>query len=241
MPVDNKANIKKWSSVPANIIAEFGDEGDFSRQHILNPTLLGLLGDVKGKHILDAGCGNGYLCRKLVKLGAVMTGIEPADSLFQYAQEKEQAEKLGILYEQEDLCTYSDTSTLYDIVISNMVFMDIPDYESAIINCIKLLKKGGDFIFSVSHPCFEESGADWFKKGFIATREYFEEYDKKQTYGSSFHRPLSKYINLSIQNNCLIKQIIEPQLSKEIAEKHPDAVRDYHVPSFIVIHAIKSQ
>src|SRR3989344_4102762 len=173
MPVDNKTNIKEWSSVPSNIIADFGDEGDFSRQHLLNPTLLALLGDVKGKHILDAGCGNGYLCRKFAKLGALMTGIEPADSLFQYAQEKEQKEKLGIQYKQADLSTYSDIPTLYDVVISNMVFMDIPDYESAMINCIKLLKNGGDFIFSISHPCFEESGSEWLKKGFIATKDYF--------------------------------------------------------------------
>jgi 2-polyprenyl-3-methyl-5-hydroxy-6-metoxy-1,4-benzoquinol methylase len=240
MPIDNKTNIKEWSSVPSNIITDFGDEGDFSRQHILNPTLLGLLGNVKGKPILDAGCGNGYLCRKLAKLGAVMTGIEPADSLFQYAQEKEQSEKLGILYKQEDLSTYSDTSALYDVVISNMVFMDIPDYESAIINCIKVLKSKGDFIFSISHPCFEESGSEWHKKGFITTKEYFEEYVTKPTYGYSFHRPLSKYLNLLIQNNCSIKEIVEPQLNKEVADKYPDAARDYHVPSFIFIHAFKS-
>lgn len=241
MPLNNITNIKEWSSVPLNVIEDFGDEGDFSRQHVLNPTLLTLLGDVEGKHILDVGCGNGYLCRKLTKMGALMTGIEPAESLFQYAIGREKKEQLGILYKQQDLSAYSDPSAVYDVVISNMVFMDIPDYESAINNSIKLLKPSGDFIFSISHPCFEESGSEWLKKGFIATKEYFNEYSTKQTYGSSFHRPLSKYLNLLTQNNCSIKHVVEPQLSKEVSEMYPDAARDYHVPSFIFIHAVKSE
>jgi 2-polyprenyl-3-methyl-5-hydroxy-6-metoxy-1,4-benzoquinol methylase len=240
MTIDNKTNIKKWSSVPINTINEFGDEGDFARQYLLNPTLLRLLCSVKGKHIIDAGCGNGYLCRKLAKMGAQITGIEPAESLFQYAQSKEKKEPLGIKYIQADLSSYSDSSIRYDSVISNMVFMDIPDYEKAITNCINLLKNGGNFIFSISHPCFEGSSVEWKKMGFVSTKDYFKEYSTKQTFGHSFHRPLSKYINILTKNNCLVKKIVEPQLSKEVAKQHPNEEKDHYVPSFIVIHAIKS-
>ena len=38
---------------------------------LLNPALFQLLPDVKGKRVLDAGCGEGYLSRKLARLGAV--------------------------------------------------------------------------------------------------------------------------------------------------------------------------
>jgi hypothetical protein len=122
-----------------------------------------------------------------------------------------------------------------------MVFMDIPDYDKAVANCIRALKGDGDFIFSISHPCFEEPDSEWEKKGYIATRDYFKEYSTKQTYGHLFHRPLSKYINLLARNSCKIKEVVEPQLDEEIAESYPDAKRNYYVPSFIVISAIKLQ
>ncbi len=50
--------------------------------------------------------------------------------------------------------------------------------------------------------------------------------------------PLSSYINLIIQEGCILRQIIEPQLSHELAEQI-DNERDVHVPSFIVIAATK--
>lgn len=241
MAIDNITNIKEWSAVPQNVIADFGDEGDFSRQHLLNPILLNLLGNVKGKHILDAGCGNGYLSRKLAKKGAVVTGIEPADSLFQHAVASEKNNPLDIKYIQVDLSNYAGTTSLYDVAVSNMVFMDIPDYEKAMSNCIKLLKPGGKLIFSISHPCFEGSGAEWKEKGFLKTTDYFKEHSTKQTFGYSFHRPLSKYTKLLTQNNCLIEEIYEPQLSEEVAQEYPEYERDHHIPSFIIISSIKMQ
>lgn len=240
MKINNKTNIKHWSSVPHNIIDDFGDEGDLSRQHLLDPALLRLLGDVKGKHILDAGCGNGYLSRKLAKKGAIITGIEPADNLFKYAKEREDNNPLGINYIQADLSTYTDTSILYDAVVSNMVFMDIPDYEKAITNCIRLLLTNGKLIFSISHPCFEGSGAEWKENGFLKTTDYFKEHSNKQIYGYSFHRPLSKYTKVLTQNDCLITEIIEPQLTKELVKEYPEYERDYHIPSFIIISSFKT-
>ncbi|MBA2394746.1 MAG: methyltransferase domain-containing protein [Ktedonobacteraceae bacterium] len=73
----------------------------------MNPVLFSLLGDVTGKTILDAGCGQGYLCRLLARKGAKVTGIEPAESWFNYALQKEHTEPLGIMYQQEDLSTWS--------------------------------------------------------------------------------------------------------------------------------------
>ena len=56
-----------------------------------------------------------------------MTGLEPATSLFDYAQGREEEEPLGIDYIQADLSTWRDERR-FDIVIANMVLMDIPDF-----------------------------------------------------------------------------------------------------------------
>jgi 2-polyprenyl-3-methyl-5-hydroxy-6-metoxy-1,4-benzoquinol methylase len=205
---------------------------------MLNPALFALLGDVSGQHILDAGCGQGYLCRLLTKRGATMTGIEPAEVWYAYAQKREQAEPLGIRYLQADLSTWSPTPETFDVVVANMVFMDIPDYLPALRNCVTALKQGGRLIFSLLHPCFEESGSAWASKGYVEVREYFQERAVPQGYGHFIHRPLSTYFNSVIQAGCTIQQVLEPRPDQDVAQRLR-AERYTHVPGYIMIAAVK--
>src|SRR5579885_2924879 len=203
----NAEVIRAWAAA-SDSAAAFGEEGDFARQHLLNPAIFALLGDVTGKQILDAGCGQGYLCRLLARRGASVTGIEPAEGLYRSALQREEAERLGITYLQRDLSTCTAIQNAFDAVIANMVLMDIPDYTAAMRNCIAALKPGGDFIFSLLHPCFEEPGSAWPHKGYVEVREYLHEYVKEQSFAYLFHRPLSSYINLVIQEGCMLRQIV---------------------------------
>lgn len=236
--ISNEETIKAWSQVPVELVENFGDEGDATRKYLLNPTIFALLGDVSGRTILDAGCGQGYLCRLLAQRGAVVTGVEPAEAWYAYAQQRERADLLGIRYVQADLSTWSAQTEVFDVVIANMVFMDIPEYEPALRNCVRALKKGGKLIFSLLHPCFEESGSMWASKGFVEVRDYFRERPVKQSYGHFVHRPLGTYFNSVMQAGCVIQQVIEPQLDEAIA-KHLQAERYVHVPGYIVIAVMK--
>ena len=239
--IANSDSINGWSKVPEDTLVKFGEFGDFGRQYLLNPALFKLLGDVNNKKILDAGCGQGYLSRLLAKRGAKMTAVEPADSLINYAKKLELTDKLGIEYIQEDLSLWKSSTNNFDVVISNMVFMDVPDYQTAIHNCITALKTGGQFVFSISHPCFfDGSNEEWNKNKYVLTKEYFKEYSTKPTYGYSFHRTLSTYINFVINEGCTIKEIIEPQLPEEIALQNPDWSKDVHVPTYFVVSATKN-
>ncbi|MBN1170685.1 MAG: DUF1698 domain-containing protein [Micromonosporaceae bacterium] len=56
-------------------------DGDLAKRHLVNPVLLRMLGEVSGRRILDAGCGNGYLSRMLARRGASVVGVEPGRSL----------------------------------------------------------------------------------------------------------------------------------------------------------------
>jgi SAM-dependent methyltransferase len=229
----NQDIIKLWSSADPTA---FDDEGDFARRHLLNPAIFQLLGDVLGRHILDAGCGQGYLSRLLARQGARVTGVEPTSVFFDYALAREAAEPLGITYLQRDLSVLHEFVNAFDAAIANMVFIDIPDYESAMRNCVRALKPGGTFVVSLGHPCFEEPGENWPGKRYVAVREYFEESVTPQRYGFDFHRTLSTYLNLLIDLGCTIRRVLEPQLSPEAAQEIGND-RDVHVPSFIIIAA----
>ena len=219
----------------------WGPQGDFGRQHLLNPALFRLLAPMVGKRLLDAGCGQGYLCRLLADRGALVTGIEAAANALAFALRQEQTVPKGITYRQADLSALDDLRDSFDAVIANMVLMDIPDYQSAMRNCIAALKPGGTFIFSLQHPCFEEPSAKWPAKRYVAVHAYLDEFTREQGPGTYlFHRPLSHYLNLMVSLGCALREIVEPRPSLELADGNPILERSVHVPSYLVIHATKT-
>ncbi len=238
--ISNAEAIAHWATIPQEFIDSFGDEGDVAHQYLLTPTIFALLGDIQGKTILDAGCGQGYLARLLSKRGAQVTGLEPATLLIEYAIKREEAEHSGIRYIQADLSTFAEPTQSFDIIIANMVLMDIPDDEAAIDACFAHLRPSGQFICSLIHPCFEESDSVFQGQGYIAVHEYFREYAIPQRWGYRFHRPLSHYFAALIRRGGLIRAVVEPQLDPAQAKGALSENRNLHVPAFIVIQAIKS-
>jgi hypothetical protein len=126
----------------------------------------------------------------------------------------------------------------FDVAIANMVLIDIPEYEAAMATCVRALRPGGSFIFSLVHPCFEGSGTLWKEKRYVEVREYLQEHEQPTRFGVLFHRPLSRYLNLVLDLGCTLTRVVEPELP-------PDAVdeigsdRDCYVPSFFVVAATK--
>src|SRR5215469_9592543 len=132
----NDEAIQGWAQFPREILDAMEPDGDFCRRHLLNPALLRMLGDVRGRRILDAGCGHGYLSRMLARRGARVTGVEPARALHDYAAEHEAADPLGIRYVQADLCRLPGLGEPFDAVVASMVLMDIPDWTAALKACV---------------------------------------------------------------------------------------------------------
>jgi 2-polyprenyl-3-methyl-5-hydroxy-6-metoxy-1,4-benzoquinol methylase len=240
--ITNAEVIAHWSAHAEESVMDFGEEGDFARQHLLNPTLLALLGDVRGRKVLDAGCGNGYLARLLAKKGAFVTGVEPA--LYHLAAEQEQAVPQGILYLQEDLSLLLSRLPhmlgAFDTVVCNLVLQDIPDCDAAIANCLGCLRPGGDFVFSILHPCFEDAASAWAAKGYVSTAEYFEhEAIPQSRVGLLFHSPRSNYLKGVAVRGGHIRDVVEPQLKAAIPAADKAFERDMYIPSFLVVRATR--
>jgi 2-polyprenyl-3-methyl-5-hydroxy-6-metoxy-1,4-benzoquinol methylase len=237
VPWTNKRVIAEWGEVPREVLAAIGPYGDFAREHLLNDAMFGMLGDVSGKRVLDAGCGHGYFSRLLAARGAGVVGVEPATSLFDYAVEAERRESHGIRYVKEDLSTLPDLG-IFDAVVANMVFIGIPQWRDAMRRCVESLSPGGTFVFSLTHPCFENARSSWLQHGAVLVREYLHEYENVVPYAADFHRPLSQYVNHVISLGCDIVELSEPGLDPAAAVGGPDGVEAYiHVPPFVIVAA----
>lgn len=145
-------SIKYWNIVAENYSAE-NHQGKHFHAQIYLAAVNELLGDVAGKHILDAGCGDGFFSSELAQKGALVTAIDGSDVILNIAKRKHFHGNLQY-YKMDLTRTLAFENRLFDVVVANMLLMDIPEIELFIFEVARVLKKPGNFIFSITHPCF---------------------------------------------------------------------------------------
>ena len=81
-----------WNGLGDDWIA-FAQKNE-SRIHFILPNMLQYLGDVRGKALLDLGCGEGGYARELARRGAQVWAVDCAERAIAYASERAQQEQL---------------------------------------------------------------------------------------------------------------------------------------------------
>lgn len=242
--VGTEEAIKRWDAFADAYSKNHTEQGDLHKEVFLNPTLFSLMGDVKNKKVLDAGCGEGYLSRILSKSGATVTAVDYSPRMIEIAKGRTPNDLL-IDYREgncENLNILENKS--FDLIVSNMVIQDLANYEKAFHEMYRLLVDGGIFIFSILHPCFVTPECGWEKtesgeKLHWNVDKYFYEGAYEQGLGDKekmlfFHRTLTSYINALIKTGFVLEGIIEPMPSVEMLEKYPSFEEDFRCPDFIV-------
>jgi len=141
------------------------------RLHIEHFTLVELLGDLKGKTVLDLACGEGHYSRKVMRAGAAdVLGVDISPRMIELAQAEEAKEQLGVRYLVEDVARLELAET-FDVVLASYLFnyarsrnemlaMALPAYGA--------LKPGGRLVAVNNNPDQPvETYADSRKYGFI--------------------------------------------------------------------------
>ena len=250
---DSTEAIRRWNTHARALTENFTEEGDKHRIVLLNPVLLQLLGNVKGKKILDAGCGEGYLSRLLAKQGAFVTGIDFSEEMLAIAQERTNP-ALGIRY-VHDNCEKMDYFDIesFDIIVSNMVLQDLSDHKAALQSMRRVLVDRGLLIFSIPHPCFSTPNCGWVrgnkgKKLYWKVDRYFEECAFEQDWPPNtdeglllFHRTLSTYLTTLLNVGFELLDVVEPKPSEEMLSRYPEFVDDLRMSHFIVFKTIRAR
>ncbi|MGH3399691.1 MAG: class I SAM-dependent methyltransferase [Streptosporangiaceae bacterium] len=135
--------------------------------------LLGLLGPLAGRRVLDVACGHGRVTRELARRGADVTGIDISGVLISKARQAEHDEPLGIRYLHADVTAPHAVGGEFDLAVCSFGLSDIDDLDAAITAISGVLAPGGRFAFSILHPCL--AGGPDISGSWPATGSYYDE------------------------------------------------------------------
>lgn len=212
-----------WNRVADDWDRQVGDDGDSNRILNSDPVLWQFAGDVSDATILDAGCGTGYLSRKLHECGARVIGIDFSEEMIRIARSK--APHIDFRIDScSTLRTVADRSI--DIVISNYVLMDTPDLTKTVKAFSRVLKPGGHGVLVFSHPCFpQEPTTATESDGDVIYRWHFPYFQQQKCIDPPwghftsefiwFHRPLSDYWKAFLEAGFEVVDFEEPRLSED--------------------------
>src|SRR5699024_6792586 len=123
--------IQRWDRYAETYSATHTEKGDLHKEVFLNSTLLSLMGEVKDKRILDAGCGEGYLSRILAKSKAHIMAVDYSKRMIEIAKDRTSSNlSINYKYVNYENLNYLEYNS-FELIVSNMVIQDLAHYENA--------------------------------------------------------------------------------------------------------------
>jgi len=143
------AEIAKFEALAARW---WDPHSEFKPLHDINPLRLHFINDrvgLKGKKVLDVGCGGGILAEAMAALGADVTGIDLGEAPLAVARLHLKESGQFVAYRRisaEDLAAESPGA--FDVVTCLEMLEHVPDPASTVRACATLVRPQGQVFFS---------------------------------------------------------------------------------------------
>ena len=233
-----------WQESADAWIADMGEQGDFGRRYVLDPIMLPRALAPSPRRALDVGCGEGRFCRMLKHYGVHdVTGIDPTPTLIRTARARDPD---GAYVEaQAERLPFAGAS--FDLVISYLTLIDIPDIQAAIPEMARVLEPGGTLLIANLNS-FNTACADtgWLKNrdgqrlhypvdNYLEERAMWIEYRGIRII--NHHRPLNTYLRALLNAGLRLTYFDEPAPSADAPVSK--AANYCRAPWFLVMEWVK--
>jgi ubiquinone/menaquinone biosynthesis C-methylase UbiE len=184
---------------------------------------LKLLGNVKGKDVLEIGCGGGQNAIVLSKWGARSVGIDISEKQIKFARKLAKQEDVKVQFHvcnMEDLSIFDSES--FDIVISSFGIGYADNLKKTFQEVFRVLRKSGLFVFADVHPIADRGRIIrygkrriWGISNYFDRKRYLWTWNqnvikaKVRFYGR--HRTIQDYFDLLKSAGFVIEAILEPE------------------------------
>ncbi len=204
------STIKNWNAA-ADSFAAAQESGAFAL--VNKKVVASRFKDLKGRRVLDLGCGYGWYSDYFRTIGADVTGCDGSQRMIELARASYKGCRFDCI-DIEDKLPYENCS--FDLVFCNQVLMDVENLQAVLQNAYLAAKEGAVFYFSIVHPAFY--GGSWQKdsEGRATARiieKYLSEYKLiNRFWGETthYHRTISSYLNAAIRVGFRLVRLDEP-------------------------------
>ena len=177
-----------------------------------------LLGDVRGKVVLEIGCGAAQGARWLVEAGAVVAAYDVSMGQLRMARRLDERSGVHVPLVQADAQAMPFRSDAFDVVVS--AFGAIPfvaDSAGVMREIARVLRPGGSVVFSVTHPTRWAFPDDPGPAGLTVGQSYFdrtpyvEVADGGEASYVEHHRTLGDRVRELVAAGLVLVDLIEPE------------------------------
>jgi len=219
------------------------DEETFSwNLDLVIPHMLDGVGDIAGRRVMDAGCGEGIVSRLLAERGAHVVGVDLSPRFIALAQAQDSSDQ--ITYHVHDLSQpMPQYERAFELVASNLVLNDVADYRGFAATLGSVTQARGRLVLSFTNP-YSAVMRDKVESYFDSGEAVPYSWGDGQIY--HFHRPMQDYMTAFREAGFLLRSLVDVEMTEAMVAKLPPSSQEmpwfsmYHrFPFFVVLEFVR--
>jgi ubiquinone/menaquinone biosynthesis C-methylase UbiE len=201
------ADYQRDAALPTNV-AHYGPD-------IATEAELRLLGDLKGKRVLELGCGGAQCSIAFAKQGATAIAVDFSVEQLAFAHHLCEAEDVKVDLRQGDMADLAFLrADSVDLVFSAFAFQYVEDLNRIFRQVHRVLKIGAPLVFSLPHPAYAMIDDD-AEPDLLVRRSYFDRSPIDFKWGgvefTAYHHTFAELYMGLIRASYRVDLVLEPE------------------------------
>ena len=218
-----RANRRDWDAYADEYQATHGaflrDVGFVWGPEGLDEADLRILGDVAGRDVLEIGCGAAQCARWLATRGARVFGLDLSFRQVQHARRIDVEHDVRVPAVCATATHLPFDGSSFDVAFSSFGALQfVEDVDRTVAEVARVLRPGGRFAFSVTHPIRWAMPDDPTREGLVVTSSYWDrtpyveqDADTGEPRYVEHHRTLGDWVSLLAGHRFRITDLVEPE------------------------------
>jgi SAM-dependent methyltransferase len=191
--------------------------------------------------VLDIGCGEGQVSRRIARLGAGVVGIDPTASQIRAAFTR--GGRARFVQAKAEEVPFPGAA--FDAVVLCLVLEHVDPFEPAIHEVARVLEPGGRFLLFLVHPFLQSPGSGWVEDLVSGDRfwrigSYLDDHVAIDEVVPGVHlefayRPLSRYVHVMGEAGLLIEDMVEPAPPDRVLEETAPFPNAHTIPRLVLL------